>query len=205
VVGCQSSTSISGNFNDFAIAPGNFLWFSSVLKANHLPSNAVVHVTFTNQMISIPGFGSINVPDSTVTFDPAAVSATTSFAGTWMTTVPSNPKGNTFFAGHSVQVPGGLPGSAHPVTWSGTITVDTPGVSVNWQWAAANYPGAHFSANDGALGVKSVDDNKLDPLYQNSDHAGTPENFKQFVVGGGTGGGGSNFTGSYSSTASVCR
>ena len=145
------------------------------------------------------------MPDATVTFDPAAVSATTSFAGTWMTTVPSAVKGNTFFSGHSVQLPAGLPGSAHPVTWSGTITVDTPGVSVNWQWAAANYPGAHFSANDGALGVKSVDDNKLDPLYQNSDHAGTPENFKQFVVGGGTGGGGSNFTGSLSGPASVCR
>ena len=80
-----------------------------------------------------------------------------------------------------------------------TITVDRVGVSVNWQWAAAVYPMAHFSANDGALGVKSVDDNKLDPLYQNSDHAGTPENFKTFVVAGGTGGGGSNYTGSYSS------
>jgi hypothetical protein len=172
-----------------------------VLKANHLPSNAVVHVTFTNQTISITGFGTVNVPNATVTFDPAAVDATTSFGGTWSTTVPSSIKGNTFLSGHSVQVPGGLPGSAH-ATWSGTISIDTPGVSVNWQWAAANYP--TFSANDAALGVKSVDDNKLS-IYQNSDHAGTPENFKQFVVGGGTGGGGSNFTGSYSSTASVCR
>ena len=199
---CQESTSIQANFNNFAIAPGNFLWFSSVLKANHLPTNAVVHVTFTNQTITIPGFGTVNVPDSTVTFDPAAVSASTTFAGTWSTTVPSSIKGNTFFSGHSVQIPLGLPGSVKP-TWSGTISIDTPGVSVNWQWAAANYP--TFSANDGALGVKSVDDKTLDPLYQNSDHAGTPENFKQFVVGGGTGGGGANYTGSLSSTASVCR
>src|SRR5882724_11248744 len=199
---CQESTSIQANFNNFAIAPGNFLWFSSVLKANHLPTNAVVHVTFTNQTITIPGFGTVNVPDSTVTFDPAAVSASTTFAGTWSTTVPSSIKGNTFFSGHSVQIPLGLPGSVKP-TWSGTISIDTPGVSVNWQWAAANYP--TFSANDGALGVKSVDDKTLDPLYQNSDHAGTPENFKQFVVGGGTGGGGANYTGSLSATKSVCR
>jgi len=39
-------------------------------------------------------------------------------------------------------------------------------------------------------------------IYKNSDHAGTPENFKTFVVGGATGGGGSNFTGSYSATGS---
>ena len=167
-----------------------------MLKADHLPTNAVVHVTFTNQTIIIPGFGTVNVPDSTVTFDPAAVSASTSFAGTWSTTVPSSIKGNTFFSGHSVQIPAGLPGSVKP-TWSGTITVDRVGVSVNWQWAAAVYPSAHFSANDGALGVKSVDDKNLDPMYpNNSDHAGTPENFKTFVVGGGTGGGGSNYTGS---------
>ena len=156
----------------------------------------MVHVTFTNQTITIPGFGTVNVPDATATFDPAAVSASTSFAGTWMTTVPSSIKGNTFFSGHSVQIPAGLPGSAKP-TWSGTITIDRLGVSVNWQWAAANYPGAHFSANDGALGVKSVDDNTLDPLYQNQDHAGTPENFKTFVVGGGTGGGGSKLHGKF--------
>ena len=150
-------------------------------------------------MITIPGFPTVNVPDATVTFVPGPGSASTSFAGTWTTTVPSSIKGNTFFSGHSVQIPAGLPGSVKP-TWSGTISIDTPGVSVNWQWAAANYPGAHFSANDGALGVKSVDNKTLDPLYQNNDHAGKPENFKQFVVGGGTGGGGSNYTGSYSGT-----
>ena len=97
--GCTSSTSIQANFNNFTIAPGNFLWFSGVLKADHLPTNAVVHVTFTNQTIIIPGFGTVTVPDSTVTFDPAATSASTTFAGTWMTTVPRDPKGNTFFCG----------------------------------------------------------------------------------------------------------
>jgi hypothetical protein len=33
------------------------------------------------------------------------------------------------------------------------------------------------------LGVKPVDDNKAS-IYQNSDHAGTPENFKTFATGG---------------------
>ena len=34
-----------------------------------------------------------------------------------------------------------------------------------------------FSTNYSSLGVKPVDDNKASQ-YQNSDHAGTPENFK---------------------------
>jgi hypothetical protein len=50
--------------------------------------------------------------------------------------------------------------------------------------------------------VKPVDDNKAS-IYQNSDHAGTPEYFQTYVIGGATGGGGSNFTGSYSATAAV--
>jgi hypothetical protein len=70
---------------------------------------------------------------------------------------------------------------------------------VNWQWGAAAY--TSFSMAYNSLGVKPVDDNKASQ-YKNSDHAGTPENFKTFVVGGARGGGGSNFTGSYSGTGS---
>jgi len=76
-----------------------------------------------------------------------------------------------------------------------------PGISVQWQWAAAVYrfAGLLDQGYEG-LGVKPVDDNKAS-LYKNSDHAGTPENFRRYVVGGARGGGGSNFTGSYSGTA----
>jgi hypothetical protein len=50
--------------------------------------------------------------------------------------------------------------------------------------------------------VKPVDDNKAS-AYKNSDHAGTPESFKAFVTGGARGGGGSNYTGSWSGTDGV--
>jgi hypothetical protein len=39
-------------------------------------------------------------------------------------------------------------------------------------------------------------------IYKNSDHAGTPENFRASVTGGASGGGGSNFNGSYTATGS---
>ena len=47
-----------------------------------------------------------------------------------------------------------------------------------------------------------MDDNKASQ-YKNADHAGTLENFKSFVIGGARGGGGSNYTGSYSGDVSV--
>jgi hypothetical protein len=143
------------------------------------------------------------VPDAAITFAPTATTATTTFdvaSNTWVTTVPSNLGGNVFLAGLALPVPSGLPGGINPVTWSGTFQSDTAGLSVNWQWAAAAY--TQFSADYTALGVKPVDDNQAS-VYRNSDHAGTPENFKTYVTGGTRGGGGSNFTGSYSATAKV--
>jgi len=173
-----------------------------VLKAKGLGSTPVT-ITFTNQTITSANFGPLPVPDASVTFDPAAVTATTNFiGGMWVTTVPSNLKGNTFLSGLSYPVPSNLPGGIKNVTWSGTISVDTPGVSVNWQWGAAVY--TNFSADPSLLGVKPVDD-PTHSQYQNKDHAGTPENFKPYVIGGGTGGGGNNYTGGLSGTASVCR
>ena len=124
-------------------------------------------------------------------------------SGAWVTTVPlSGLSGKVFLDGFALQAPtpGGFPGGIHDVTWQGMFFSVTPGLKVQWQWAAAVYPHANFSADYSALGVKPVDDNNAS-VYQNSDHAGTPENFRENVVGGARGGGGSNFTGSYSGTA----
>jgi hypothetical protein len=95
-----------------------------------------------------------------------------------------------------------LPGGIDDVTWAGQFLSDTPGVSVNWKWAAAVY--TTFSTDYNAVGVKPVDDNEASQ-YQNSDHAGTPEAFKPFVIGGARGGGRLQLTGSYSGTGSVRR
>jgi hypothetical protein len=88
---------------------------------------------------------------------------------------------------------GGLPGGINPVSWQGQFYSDTSGVSLNWQWAAAVY--TKFTTSYGGLGVKPVDSNTASQ-YKNSDHAGTPESYKTYVMGGARGGGGSNYTGS---------
>jgi uncharacterized repeat protein (TIGR01451 family) len=196
------AVSIASNFNGTAIAKGDFIWFNSVLNVKGLGSTPVT-IHFTGQTITSADF-SLVVPDAYITFDPAAVSATTVFDtanNAWRTTVPSSGlAGNTFLSGLAFLVPARLPGGINPVTWSGSFISDTPGVTVQWQWAAAVY--TSFSTDYTTLGVKPVDDNKASQ-YQNSDHAGTPENFKSFVIGGARGGGGSNYTGSYSATGSV--
>jgi hypothetical protein len=198
-IGCQISTSVTSNFNGTPIKSGNYIWFNGVLKPSGLGSTPVT-IRLTQQTITSANF-TFSVPDATVTFDPTATSATTTFSnGKWVTRAPSSGlAGNTFFAALGYQVPS-LPGGIKNVTWSATMNTDTPGVSVQWKWAAAVY--TSFSSDYNAVGVKPVDDNK-GSQYLNSDHAGTPENFKTKVTGGATGGGGSNYTGGYSGTASV--
>jgi hypothetical protein len=199
-----STTSvIRSNFNGTAIGAGDSVWFNSVAKVSGLGSSPVT-LSVVNAAIDFTANGTayhLPVPDATVTFSPTAPTATTSFANnTWTTIVPSNLGGNVFLAGVALPLPSGLPGGVNPVTWQAQFESDTPGLSVNWQWAAAVY--TSFGTDPAALGVKPVDSNQLS-AYKNSDHAGTPENFKTCVTGGARGGGGSNFTGSYSATAQV--
>ena len=197
---CRLSTSLTSNFNGTAISAGNFVWFNSVLQAKGLGSTPVT-IRFTQQTITSSSF-TLSVPDAMVTFDPSATSATTTFSGgMWVTRVPSTGlAGNTFFSGLGYMLPSNLPGGLKNVSWSGTVVIDTPGVSLQWLWAAAVYK--TFNSDNNALGVKPVDDTKAS-VYKNSDHAGTPENFKSKVTAGATGGGGSNYTGSYSGTVAV--
>jgi hypothetical protein len=197
---CQTATSITANFNGTQINSGKYIWFNSVLKPSGLGSNPVTF-RFSNQTISSASIN-VPVPDAIVTFDPAATTATTSFVGgIWVTRVPSSGlSGNTFLSALNYPVPANIPGGLKNLTWSGTVYTDSPGVSFQWKWAAAVY--SSFGADYNSLGVKPVDDNDAS-IFHNSDHAGTPESFKSFVVGGATGGGGSNFTGGYSGTKSV--
>jgi N-acetylneuraminic acid mutarotase len=203
----QTPSAITSNFNGTPIGARNIIWFNGVLKVQGLGTSPVT-VFLTNSTIQFTANGTpynLSVPNTTITFSPTATAATTAFdtgANTWNTTVPSSGlAGNQFLDAVEFLVPsGGLPGGIDNVTWQGTISSTAHGITVDWKWGAAVY--TSFSTDYNALGVKPVDDNKASQ-YQNSDHAGSPENFKNFVIGGATGGGGSNWTGGYSGTANV--
>jgi hypothetical protein len=129
--------------------------------------------------------------------------ASTMFAGFHLTQVPIGFGQNAFLEAKIYLVmPPGLEGGIKNVTWSGLFFTDTPGIELQWKWGAAVY--TLFAPDPGysAVGIKPVDGSAQNP-YPNSDRAGTPENFKPYVTGGARGGGGSNYTGSYSGTEAV--
>lgn len=208
----KCTSAISSNFNGTAVAAGDDVWFNAVLKVQGLgtaPATIFVthaSVTFTANRHTY----TLTVPDSQIMFSTSFTVATTQFTTLsaeigspvgWKTKLPaSGLAGNDFLAGLTFAVPAsGLPGGIKNVVWQATFSSGTSGLTVNWQWGAAAY--TNFSAHYNDLGVKPVDDNQASQ-YKNSDHAGTPESFRAFVVGGVRGGGGSNFTGSYSGTGS---
>src|SRR5579859_285884 len=196
----SNTSTISSNFNGTSIAAGNYIWFNSVLKPSGVPSTGAT-ITVSGAMVQFTANNvayNLAVPDSVITFSSSATTASTVFDAVhnqWQTTVPASYSGNVFLAGLSDNLSSSLPGGINPVNWTATFYTDTTGVSLQWQWAAAVY--TSFSSNYSALGVKPAD------AITNSDHAGTPENYKSYVIGGARGGGGSNWTGSYSGTASV--
>jgi hypothetical protein len=200
-------SAISSNFHGTPIPAGDFIWFSSVLKVQGLDTEPVTIGFAGSIQFAVNGsLYLVSVPTAIVTFSPTVALATTVYCnGQWITTVPlSGLSGNVFLDGVAFQAPApnGFPGGIGPVTWQGMFFSLSPGIKVQWKWAAAVYHNATFGADYNALGVKPVDDNNA-TFYMNSDHAGTPENFKSDVKGGARGGGGSNFTGSLSGTAAT--
>jgi hypothetical protein len=125
---------------------------------------------------------------------------------TWITTVPVGGDDEILLSGLAVPVPSsGMQGGGN-VSWSGTFSSNVPGVSIDWKWGAAAY--SSFTTDYNALAVKSGHQTACG--QGKADHAGTPEGFnndnqpwKKFVTGGARGGGGSNWTGSWSGTQSV--
>jgi hypothetical protein len=84
------------------------------------------------------------------------------------------------------------------VTWSAKFygKYDRP---IKWRWGAAVY--SKLSNHYGALKTEPLTDPRYPPY--NADPAGTPEAFKQYVIAGGTGDGGKNYTGSLSSAVTI--
>lgn len=210
--GGGTSSSIKSNFNGTAIPAGDTIWFTAVLKLNgtvpRSPVNIAVHKS-TIQFVAGSTNYSLNVPGAVVTFSPAVTTSTATFDTTnnpqpvWLQNqLNPQPSGNTLLQAFAFAVPaGGLPGGIQNVTWTSTFTADTANISLNWQWAAAAYTGC-VSSTYNSDDVKPTDDTSAS-IYKNSDHAGTPEACKSHVAQGATGGGGSNYTGSLSGTASV--
>jgi hypothetical protein len=205
---CVLSTvsSIAASFNGTAIPAGDTVWFNGAITASGLPKAAPVTLHVESGSIDFTAGGTayhVAVPNGVIVLTPGATSASTSFDpndNDWDVSAPSGGTGDVFMGGVALAVPNGLPGGIKNVTWTASFWSDTAGVTVNWKWAAAVY--TNFSTDYNALGVKPVDNQTLS-VYHNGDQSGTPEAYKSFVVGGATGGGGTNYTGNFTPSKAV--
>jgi hypothetical protein len=204
IVNCVINGSIASTFNSTSIAAGRFIWFSSAVDRGNL-NGISGNVTFniTNSRITFTANNQVftlNVPNSRIRFDAAVTSATTQFINNvWETVIPRSYTGYVFMGGLNYQVPVNLPGNISNVIWTATISIDKIGVRPTWKWAAAVYTSL---ATHSGLNIKPKNGSTQNP-YLNNDDAGTPENYKSFVVAGAKGNGGTNYTGNYSTTSSA--
>jgi len=166
----------------------------------------------TDSTISFTAGGAsynLPVPNGVVTFNSSSVKLPTTIYdltnSRWNTQVPaSGLTGNTFVTGLAFLVPANFPSGIQNVTWSAAFTTDTPGIKLQWQWAAAVYSSFSTtyasSSNSNILGV-NAEDGSADT--NGSDPAGTPETYKSSLIFGATGCGWKNYTGFFSPSAYV--
>jgi hypothetical protein len=203
---------IASDFRNVAV-PGGSIWFNSIFRVRDVKKQ-LLHLSFFNSNVQFqytdPAGNVVVVnqklPDADITIDPnaSATSASTTFDpinNVWTTTLPWDTDDNAFLTGATWAVPSaGLPPDVEPVTWCGQFASDVANIDIGWRWAAAAY--STFSSDNTTLGVKPQDTDHDNP-GTNRDLAGTPENYKQYVIPGARGKGGKNYTGSYSRSSVI--
>jgi hypothetical protein len=183
------------------------MWLDSVLRVDRVLQSETTIISLSGSTVSFNVNGShyrIDVPDGVILIAPTIADVSSRFDDTtksWVTRVPSSACGgevaqdsghgddqqgrcSIFLTGVSVAVSTGLPGGVAPVTWQGLVAANRPNVTVSWLWAATAYTSLGSDYN--ALGVKAITHGGEED--EESDVAGTLENFARFQTGGGTAG-----------------
>lgn len=202
-----SKTAIGGapvSWNKFTAPAGSVVWLNAHIgsPSNLLP-NQLTEIQFTGGTLTVNST-SYKLPDGFLEIDPAYTGSapTTKFVpgfaglGAWVTTLnPKQLSSELFFTGAAIPVDANLMSGGGAVVSYTTLSNDSS-VSFNWQWSAAVYtywPGDWNAANIEA--------------YNGAYHAGAPQNkqVQASLIQGPRGGGGSNYTGSWSGTGTgVC-
>ena len=187
----------------------NIVWIHAHIGTpSGLSTTTKTTVDFTGVTFVLNGT-TYALPDGLLIFDPAApATPSTSFDptfapnGRWTTTLnPNDLSDEIFFDGAAVPVDSNISGGGQ-ATFSYTTNSSSPTFAFNWQWSAAVF--TYWPTWTGAPGTTPNAGNNAAMIlpYHNGDHAGTPENktVQQSLIQGPRGGGGSNFTGSWSAT-----
>ncbi|MGH7619192.1 MAG: hypothetical protein ACREPM_18380 [Gemmatimonadaceae bacterium] len=192
-----SVTISNTSWNKFSIPNGKspVVWVHAHIgKPAGVPTNSISSVLFTGGSLSLDGT-SYSLPDGLLTFDPSApTNPSTSFnsgANRWETIVnPTQLSDEIFFTGAAIPVTPDVADGAK-ATWSFSVQSGVPNLSFSWQWSGAVYTYWPSNWNDALI-----------QPYHSNNHAGTPLNVtvQKSLIQGPRGGGGSNFTGSWSAT-----
>jgi SdrD B-like domain len=189
------------SWNKFNVPFGGapVVWVHAQFKPTGVPTSASSTAHFTGVSFVLNGI-SYSMPDGVVNFDVnAPYISTTTFSGTpgtssalWTTTInPNFISDENFFVGAAIPVSPAIAGGGQATIRFTTQTDDTD-LSFSWQWSAAVY--TYWPSNWNQAMIQ--------PFHGNGLHADTPNNLQvqKSLVQGPRGGGGSNFTGSWSAT-----
>jgi hypothetical protein len=128
------------------------------------------------------------VPNCQVNFSPNCWTASCSFqGGQWCTTVPCGGDSQIFLSGCGIPWQSDF-ANCNSLCWTGSFSCSTPGVNCQWQCGASCY-NANL-CNCSTIQVKPCYQNYCG--YNNSDCAGTPENYKSFCQNGNNNNGNNN-------------
>ena len=189
---CAKNVCFSTHFNSQSVPAGEVVWLSAAFKPKFAGSFS--GVAFTNSRVTINGALSSTIPpDSYVELNSGLQTCGTAqyVGGTWETVAPLPGSGNTFLSAVSITVPSGQDYANAQVTWCGDVSA--PG-EIDVQIAAATYT----SCSDAEAYPEACE-------TQTKYHAGVPTGCLNKLTAGGTGGGGSNYSGSLSATYPVCK
>jgi len=189
------------SWNKFKVPFGTppVAWVHAQFKPTGVPTTTSSTVQFTGVSFVLNGL-SYPMPDGFVNFDPDALAtSTTTFSGTpgtssarWTTTInPNFISDENFFVGAAIPVDPAIAGGGQATIRFTTQTDDTD-LSFSWQWSAAVYTYWPSDWNQAMIQA----------YHGNGRHADTPNNtqVQKSLIQGPRGGGGSNFTGSWSAT-----
>lgn len=193
-----SGTAIGGSpvsWNGFTAPAGSVVWINAhISNPKNVPTNTITTVNFTAVSLVVNST-TYALPNGQVVFNPATSTPTTvvNADGSWTTTVNPSFNNDIFFDGQAIPVDSNLENGGHGNTGS-TLSFSTnssdSSLSFQWQWGAAVY--TSWPGNAGA---------NIEPVHAKL-QAGAPQNtaVEADLIQGPRGGGGSNFTGSWSGT-----
>jgi hypothetical protein len=168
----------------------------------NVSTTTISTVLFTGVEFTLNGV-LYTLPDGLITFNPAASATITTHFNSglnqWETLVnPNFLSDEIFFTGAAIPVDANISGGGK-ATLTYTVKTSDTHLSFSWQWSAAVFT---CFPSDWNLAL-------IQPYHGNgptgSQHAGTPDNttVQQSLIQGPRGGGGSNFTGSWSATGTA--